>query len=91
MAALVRDVDALDLTSVQTPALFLYSDDDTVVSAAKTDEVVAEWGGPKQTKKIKVGPEDDPNSHVIAGRIMSPTSTPVVIDVMRDWILELEK
>lgn len=91
MAALVRDVDALDLTQAQTPALFLYSDDDIVVSAAKTDEVVTEWGGPKQKKKIKVGPDDDPNSHVIAGRIMSPTSTPVVIDVIRDWILELEK
>ncbi|MEL7099609.1 MAG: alpha/beta fold hydrolase [Pseudomonadota bacterium] len=79
MAALVEKVNALDLTNILAPALFIYSPKDQVVLPQATDSVVAQWGKgwgtDVQVWQPSIGPGDDPSAHVIAGDIMSPGQT----------------
>lgn len=85
MAALVADVVALDHSAAQVPALFWYSPEDKVVTPAATDGVVAAWGGPTRVVQPVMGPEDDPNAHVVAGDILSSGQTDIAVDGILDW------
>ena len=85
MAALVKEVGALDLSGTAIPALFIYSDADTVVRPDKTAEMVARWGGPVQVAQPDLGPEDDPDAHVIAGDILSPGQTAWAAQTILSW------
>jgi len=86
MAALVREVVGLDLSVTEIPALFMFSKDDTVVLPQKTAEVAARWGGKAVILHPDLGPEDDPDAHVIAGDIMSPGQTESAAERMLEWI-----
>lgn len=72
MQALVDHALARDFAAARVPALFIYSPDDQVVNPARTDEVVAAWGGPKEVLHPALTEADDPGAHVIMGRITSP-------------------
>jgi alpha-beta hydrolase superfamily lysophospholipase len=85
MAALVRHAVAQDYSAVRTPALFLFSSQDKVVSPAATEAFATGWGGPKTVEKIAVGAGDDPNSHVIAGDALSPSMTAPVAARIIGW------
>lgn len=89
MAALVKEVGGLDFGRTQIPALFWYSDNDTVVRPDLTAEVAAGWGGPVTVVNPELGPEDDPDAHVIAGDIMSPGQNEVVVQGIMGWIGDL--
>lgn len=86
MGALAAYARGLDYSGVDIPALFIFSDADKVVSAAATREVAGRWGGPATLAPQEVGPGNDRNAHVIAGDIVSPSMTPVVTDLILDWI-----
>lgn len=86
MGALVAAARSADYGAVTTPTLFLFSDADRVVLASTTRGVAAGWGGAPEVVALEVGPGDDPFSHVIAGDILSPSMTPVVTDLILDWI-----
>ncbi|RMH38763.1 MAG: alpha/beta hydrolase [Alphaproteobacteria bacterium] len=85
MARLARLARRADYSGVKIPALFIFSPDDIVVDAAETERIAASWGGPVRIERRHVGPGDDPNSHVIAGDIMSPSQTRPVAEIMIDW------
>jgi alpha-beta hydrolase superfamily lysophospholipase len=85
MAALVRHAAAQDYSGVRTPALFLFSPQDKVVSPKATEAFAARWGGPVSVVKITVGAGDDPYSHVIAGDALSPSMTAPVAERIIDW------
>jgi alpha-beta hydrolase superfamily lysophospholipase len=85
MAAVAAAADALPFETASLPALFVFADADQVVSAARTREVIARWGGPVTVRAIEPGPGDDPSAHVIAGDIMSPGLTQPVIDAILTW------
>jgi len=85
MAALVKHVDALDLNGASVPALFMFSEDDGVVSPQKTREAAGEWGGETELFVAKLTEGDDPYSHVIAGDILSPGMTDTVSQAMTVW------
>ena len=85
MAAIVRYVAGLDVSTAQLPAMFLFSDADQVVSSTATREVAAKWGGPVQLEPVTVGPDDDPYSHVIAGDILSPGMTDPAVASITKW------
>lgn len=85
MAALVDHVRALDHGRAEIPALFLYSEHDTVVAPAATGRVASLWGGPARVETFVMGPQDDPGSHVIAGDIMSPGQTARATDAIGRW------
>lgn len=85
MAALVRHARGLDFSAATIPALVLYSPDDQVVDPARTEAVMADWGGPVQMERRKMGPQDDAYSHVIAGRALSPGQTAATVALILGW------
>ncbi|MTI03800.1 carboxylesterase [Roseibium sp. RKSG952] len=88
MTALVETVYALDFSDAQVPALFWFSDDDQVVRPDLTHNVAAAWGAPVAVELVTMGPEDDPSSHVIAGRLMSPGQTDAAVAGILAWLKE---
>ena len=85
LKALLDHVAKLDLSSVKVPALFIYSEQDQVVSPRATDAVVQAWGGPTRRELRVMGSGDDPSSHVIAGDILSPGQTGETARIIIDW------
>ena len=89
MMALVKHVGELDLPSIKTPALFIYSKADSVVSTELTDAAFEKWGGPKQREIRVMTDQDSPSHHVIAGDIMSPNQTAETTAIINAWIAGL--
>ncbi|MBO9410287.1 MULTISPECIES: alpha/beta fold hydrolase [unclassified Ruegeria] len=89
MTVLVDVVYALDFSDAQVPALFWFSDDDQVVRPDLTHKVAQAWGGPAVVELVTMGPEDDPASHVIAGRLMSPGQTDATVSGILAWLKTL--
>lgn len=85
MAALVKHVRDLDFAQTDVPALFVYSEHDTVVAPEAIHDVIAAWGGPKQVAPLVMTDRDDPGNHVIAGDIMSPGQTQGAAQLMIGW------
>ncbi len=86
MATLVAAVGQSDFALAQMPALFIFSDEDQVVVADRTREIAEIWGGPVTLAPMDLGPGIDPSGHVLAGDIISPAGTPVVLKAMLDWV-----
>lgn len=89
LGALLRYTDTLDFSQAGQPALFVFSDEDRVVSPNATRRVAAAWGGPVSLAPQTVGPGDDPYAHVIAGDILSPGMTDGVVATILDWMAGL--
>ncbi|NOE36396.1 MULTISPECIES: carboxylesterase [unclassified Ruegeria] len=89
MSVLVDTVYALDFSQALVPALFWFSDDDQVVRPDRTHKVAEAWGAPARVELVKMGPGDDPASHVIAGRLMSPGQTDAAVTGILEWLKEL--
>nr|WP_233494766.1 alpha/beta fold hydrolase [Ruegeria sp. A3M17] len=88
MTALVETVYAMDFSQARVPALFWFSDDDQVVRPDLTHKVADAWGGPASVRTVTMGPGDDPSSHVIAGRLMSPGQTDAAVAGILAWLKE---
>lgn len=86
MGALVRETRRRDFSAARVPALFVFSDEDRVVSAAATRRVAERWGGPV-TLAPQTLPETgvDRYAHVLAGDIVSPAMTDPVTRLVLDW------
>ncbi|TDT74858.1 esterase/lipase [Litoreibacter halocynthiae] len=86
MAALVKYARDADYSKVTTPVLFVFSDEDGVVSAETTRAISTKWGGPVTLAPREMGEGDDPFNHVIAGDILSPGQTDETVALMKSWI-----
>jgi pimeloyl-ACP methyl ester carboxylesterase len=84
MAAMVEMARRIRVEDIRIPALFVFSDDDKVVDATVTRQVVARWGGPATT--VLVDDADDPNNHVIIGDAYSPSTTERLADKVTEWL-----
>ncbi|CDZ52953.1 alpha/beta hydrolase [Neorhizobium galegae] len=84
MAALVKLSVESPVEQIKTPALFLYSSLDQVIRPDKVREVAGRWGGPHAL--FDVGKTGDPGNHVIAGDIISPTTTGPLADRTIAWL-----
>ena len=89
LAALVKKVVSLNFSEKVCPALFIISQDDKVVDAKKALQIEKKWGGKSSVYLVHCGPNDDPNSHVIAGDIMSPSQTNELVETSLAWIKSL--
>jgi len=90
MAALIDATVAMDHSAQTIPALFWYSRDDTVVTPDITDRIAQDWGAAAQVVNPQMGPQDDPQSHVIAGQIMSPGQTDSTVAGIVAWTQALD-
>lgn len=86
MAALVKTVAAMDFGLITIPALFRIADEDSVVRADLTRSVAGQWAGPSVLQVVKMEAGDDPNAHVIAGDIYSPSQTDRAVQDILDFL-----
>lgn len=87
MRAIQRQAGGADYSGVRVPMLALIAEGDRVTDPAATRRVAADWGGPARLEAIAGA--DDPDQHVIAGRILSPATTAQVAERIAGWIAEL--
>lgn len=87
MRAVQRQAGAADYGAVRVPLLVLLAEGDRVVDPAATRAAVARWGGPARIEVIEGA--DDPDQHVIAGRILSPATTERAAELIAGWIAGL--
>ena len=84
MSALLRVVSNIDYGKLKVPALFVYSNRDSVVVPSKIAAAASAWGG--QTEVHVIDNSGDPSNHVIAGDILSPATTAPVTGIIADWV-----
>lgn len=84
MAALVKHSRSLPFENIDKPALFIYSDADTVVDNNVSKKVMDRWGADTQLHLVEGA--DDKNNHVIAGEALSPNKTDEVAGVITQWL-----
>ncbi len=89
LGALVRVVGKMDKSQATIPAIFVFSDQDTVVDPQAIRAAATAWGAPRQIVPLSMGPGDDPAAHVIAGDILSPGQNEVVLRRLAAWAREL--
>lgn len=89
MGTLLRETKGLDLSAIDAPALFVFSDQDGVVRADATRAIAAAWGAPTTLEVIAPGAGIDPLNHVLAGDALSPANTDRMVSVMADWVRAL--
>jgi alpha-beta hydrolase superfamily lysophospholipase len=87
MRAVQRQAGAADYAEATMPLLVLLAEGDRVVSPAATRAALASWGGPVRIEVIEGA--DDPDQHVIAGRILSPATTGRATELIAGWIAGL--
>lgn len=88
MMALVEHVRTRDLASVRSPVLLVYSPDDAIVDPSETDRVMARLTRVDVRRHVVEG-ADDPSSHVLAGDILSPSSSPDVREAIRSLLVDV--
>ena len=86
MAKMTRKISKLDFSEAKLPSLFIYSKKDKVVKPWLIEKVFDAWEGKKSKLVIEVGENDDPNSHVICGDIMSPSMNNYFVDQIVKWV-----
>ncbi len=86
MGALVKYARGLDYSGVTTPAIFIYSEDDQVISPRAVRNVAAQWGAVVEVMPVVLGPGDDPYAHVLAGDVLSPSQTEPMVQTVLEWM-----
>ena len=85
LAALVAETRAIEGADLRVPALFVFSEEDAVVKASATREMIAKWNGPKDVWVVAPGDGIDPSNHVLAGDILSPAMTAPFVERAAAW------
>lgn len=84
MAAMVKYSRSLPFENIKKPALFIYSEADTVVDNKVSKQFMDRWGGETQLHLIEGAA--DKHNHVIAGDALSPNKTDEVAEVITQWL-----
>jgi esterase/lipase len=87
MAELVKLANEAEIHNIQVPALFIISENDTVVRPDITKTIAERWGA--KTELVLIEGSDDPNNHVIAGDARSPSTTAEIADIITEWVKAL--
>lgn len=85
MMGMVDLANSLDLSTIDTPFLIIYSPGDQIISSNST-EAMYQKIGTRQKQLIAFSNAEDPSQHVLAGDILSPGSTEVVARMMLDFV-----
>lgn len=86
MSATVRAANSLNFGLVNAPTLMIFDPGDEVVDHARSAEVAAKMVPPAEVVEVAVGATDDPFRHVIAGDILSPGMTDMMVESIVSWI-----
>lgn len=89
MAAAVKHAGTLLHENADMAALFVFSDDDTIVDHAVTRQIAERWGEPAEI--FAVTQSDDINNHVIAGDALSPSNNQPIAEAIVTWVNGLSR
>ncbi len=81
-------VDLLNETKLEVsiaPTLIIYSDNDTVVDPERIKAGFEKIGSPRK-RLIAFNSSDDPSNHILAGDVMSPSSTDTLRTTIEDFL-----
>jgi alpha-beta hydrolase superfamily lysophospholipase len=84
LAAMAQLAYEAPAEQAKIPALFIFSDDDTVVQPERTREIASRWGAPHEI--VVVSDSTDPSDHVIAGDALSPNTTDALAEKIVAWL-----
>lgn len=84
MAALSKLAREAPVEKIRIPALFIFSDSDRITPQELTREIAGRWGAYHEL--VPVETNGDPNSHVLAGDAMSPSTTRFLAQRIEVWI-----
>lgn len=87
MAALLKVTSGIHFENVNVPAIFIYSPEDRVVQVREIENVYRRWGGAKEI--VRIDGVEDPSRHVIAGDILSPSTTAPIEEAALSWLNSL--
>ena len=90
MMSLVDLVNRFDPARIDVPVLYLRSDRDRVIDMSAADRFFDRLGSTLKEKRLVTG-SDDPWGHVIAGDILSPSSTGDVATMIVEFARSLEQ
>mgnify|MGYP001814857237 CR=1 FL=1 len=88
MMGLVDLVDETDLSTMRVPTLSVYSPRDAVVDPARIESTFLEFGS-TQKKLVPFTESEDPSSHILAGDIMSESTTEDVKQIILNFLKEV--
>ena len=89
MQALTELAYGAPVEKATIPALFIFSDSDKVVRPDRTREIAGRWGAPHEL--VPVDDTGDPDNHVIAGDVLSPSTTAFLAHRIVVWIEAVAK
>ncbi|MBZ9898463.1 MULTISPECIES: alpha/beta fold hydrolase [unclassified Mesorhizobium] len=89
MQALTELAYGAPVEKAVVPALFIFSDSDSVVRPDRTREIAGRWGAPHEL--VPVDDTGDPDNHVIAGDALSPSTTTFLAQRIAVWIEAVAK
>jgi alpha-beta hydrolase superfamily lysophospholipase len=84
MAKITEMAASAPVETIKVPALFLFSDRDSVVRPDRTREIAARWGAPAAMHIVE--DSADPSQHAVAGDAYSPGTTEAIAAVVTAWI-----
>lgn len=84
MGAIMEIANEQPLEKIQIPALFVYSQHDSIIRPDKILEVSERWGGPVELHDV--GQTEDPFNHVVAGDVMNPKLNAPTTEKMVSWL-----
>ena len=88
LVRLMREVEDIDKARITVPALMIYSPQDQVVDPAAIESAYAAWGA-KDKQLVRYEKAGDPSQHVLAGDVLSPTSTAEIGRIVREYLRRL--
>ena len=89
LGQITKFVQGINYENISQPALFIFSDEDTVVKSTAIRAAIKRWGGSTEMEVIESGSGVDKDGHVITGDNLSPGSTELVIDRITRWVSAL--
>ena len=89
MMAMVKTVHQEDLSAITMPSLWIYSENDKVLSVEKIAKAYAQVGSAAKQKVI-INDSGDPGHHVLAGDILSPSTVAEVVDTVVTFVQRVE-
>ncbi|MBZ9810804.1 MULTISPECIES: alpha/beta hydrolase [unclassified Mesorhizobium] len=89
MQALTELAYGAPVEKAVVPALFIFSDSDSVVRSDRTREIAGRWGAPHEL--VPADDTGDADNHVIAGDALSPSTTTFLAQRIAVWIEAVAK
>ena len=90
MLDLITEIKELDLSKVKIPLITVYSAHDTVIDVDEVAVRQQQFGSPHK-RLVEYTPNANESNHVIAGDIVAPMGTPVVVAQVTNFLRELEQ